>query len=96
VSCAARLREHLAADLAAGTDFDDAWPAAVAAALGWARTRRDRDTWAAAFDHTRMAWEAAYLGEPAGSCDRAIEAVGRYEALRREPGRPDAGATLVA
>jgi hypothetical protein len=95
--CADRLRGLLEAERAAGADFDRAWPAAVAAALERAPTRRQRDTWRAAFEQTREAWRRAYLGEQAGRPEGAIGAVGRYAAMRQDAGSGEAArATVLA
>src|SRR5690242_19732010 len=49
-----------------GVSFDDAWPAAVAAAL---RGRDDRDEWLAVLEATRPAWAAAWHAtRPRGHC----------------------------
>ena len=63
------LRLELRAALAAGVDFDSAWPAALARALDGAD---EYAVWREVLTATRSAWEAAYRGAPLHPCFDAL------------------------
>lgn len=63
------LLEALAAARRSGEEFDSAWEAASALALG---ASCDPADWRAVLDGTRDGWEAAYRRLPASSSERAL------------------------
>jgi hypothetical protein len=67
------LLEALAAARRAGEDFDAAWEAASALALG---SSCDPADWRGVRESTREGWEAAYRRMPAKSCERALSLLG--------------------
>lgn len=79
-----RVRDELADRRRAGASFDEAWPAALGAAL---RGESDDEEWTVALGATRGAWLAAYAGAPASNPERALTLVGED----REPLVEDVG-----
>jgi hypothetical protein len=73
MSTLALLFEALAAARRAGEDFDSAWEAASALALG---ASCDAGDWAPVLDGTRDAWSAAYHRWPASPAERALSLLG--------------------
>ena len=75
-----QIREHLTDSRAAGIPFDDAWPAAVAAALPPAAAvplgeRVEITNWEFALRATRDGWRSAFYGEPPSALARAALAL---------------------
>jgi hypothetical protein len=58
------LLQRLAAARRRGEPFDEAWSAAVSAAMQQ-KAGGGRENWRVALDETRHAWQAAYEGAPA-------------------------------
>jgi hypothetical protein len=64
------LREQLAAARRAGVSFDEAWPVALATAVG--TTRWEREEWQAALSGTVWAWRAAWEHRDASRPENAL------------------------
>jgi hypothetical protein len=73
MSTLATLLEALAAARRAGEDFDSAWEAATALALG---ASCDPADWRGVLETTRDGWRAAYHRMPAKRCERALSLLG--------------------
>lgn len=76
------LLDRLVAERRSGATFDEAWPAAVAIALGGV-SGLELDEWQAALSGTRLAWQASYCRWPQRRVERALVAVA--EDPEREP-----------
>jgi hypothetical protein len=75
VSVLEEVRGRLAADRAAGLDFEEAWGRATADAPS---------TWSAALEATRPSWAAAYSGGADADGERVATVLAAVRAIQRE------------
>ena len=68
-----KLREHLADARRAGASFDQAWPGALAAAVG--AVRWERAEWLEALTNTVKVWRAGWERRPSTGPERALDAL---------------------
>jgi hypothetical protein len=84
MSTLATLFEALTAARRLGVDFDNAWQAATAQALG---SSCDPADWSGVLQATEDCWRRAYDGLPASRCERALSLI--VEDMERADGDGD-------
>lgn len=78
---ARRLLVELVSHRARGSNFEDAWAAALTLALAGEQGEQDRD-WRCALEGTRDHWQSAYVGRPPRRPERALSLVAEDRELR--------------